>query len=507
MVNLKYAAHQLAPIWAAQESAFAATPDLHVFVDRDHGPVMDMATAVVGRVLAHGDTAACYYWRHLCLFLTFVLGVWALYQIGLIRFGDWRWALLASGLLVISPRLFADAFYNSSDMGLLAVFTLGIYTLLRFLRSPSWHTAVLHGIVTAVATDIRVMGLLLIVFTGIMVMMELSASTAENAPRRWHLVQAGLLYLITAAAFTVLLWPYLWEAPLDNLMYAFRRMSRFPWRGSNVYFGQLVLGTQIPWHYGPVWIIITTPIPYLLAALLGIVHWGWQIVRSRFTSLYAFAERIDLLFIGWLIGPPLLVILLQSVIYNGWRHLYFIYPALLLLAVRGLQVLVTFYSEAHGKWRLVVGVALLALGLETGRTLWRMVRMHPYQQVYFSFLPTATAERLFERDYWGLSYRQGLQWLLSHDARARITFTTTAATLLHNNMLLLPPAQQSRLHYREPNEPADYFITSYRLHPQPYPDSVGREVYRIYADGITILSIYQRDIKRLARRVRLHKVI
>jgi hypothetical protein len=39
-------------------------------------------------------------------------------------------------------------------------------------------------------------------------------------------------------------------------------------------------------------------------------------------------------FIG--LGPLVVVVVLHSALYDGWRQLYFIYPVLLLLALRGL---------------------------------------------------------------------------------------------------------------------------------------------------------------------------
>ncbi|WP_143436673.1 hypothetical protein [Hymenobacter crusticola] len=129
--------------------------------------------------------------------------------------------------------------------------------------------------------------------------------------------------------------------------------------------------------------------------------------------------------------------------------------------------------------------------VETGRTAFRMVQMHPHQQVYFSFLPAHTAERLFERDYWGLSYRQGLEWILAHDPAPQVSVTVVWPTPLYNNSLILSPAQRTRLRYVPRTAPGcHYFLTAYRWHPQSYRDSLGREVYTVRAGKLKVLSVF-----------------
>jgi hypothetical protein len=46
-----------------------------------------------------------------------------------------------------------------------------------------------------------------------------------------------------------------------------------------------------------------------------------------------------------------------------------------------------------------------------------MVRLHPYQLVYFNSLVggPSGAQNRFEMDYWGFSYKEAMQWLLSNN--------------------------------------------------------------------------------------------
>ena len=94
-------------------------------------------------------------------------------------------------------------------------------------------------------------------------------------------------------------------------------------------------------------------------------------------------------------------------------------------------------------------VAAVALVLGVAHTAIRQVADHPYQYAYFSCVPGPAAARLFERDYWDVSSRDGLAWILAHDHRAIITVSDTFPQVfpIRNNVLPLPAADQARLRF------------------------------------------------------------
>ncbi|WP_143164055.1 hypothetical protein [Hymenobacter daecheongensis] len=483
LVSLNYAAQQLAPDLARRlATSHSPITDLRAFPDADHGPVFEMAAALLGYLLTDGDSRQVYFLRHLLVFFTFALGCGALGYIGWQRFQNWRWGLLCSLLLVHSPRFFAEAFYNGKDVVFMALFTLAVAGLLWLRQRPTLGRVAGHALLTALATDIRVQGLLVVLPT----LVALLALPSPAYPGRRRLLLSAAYVALTLAG-TVAGWPYLWATPPAELWQALHRLGSYPWPFTVLYWGRLVPATQLPWHYIPVWLLITTPVAYTALALLGLGRTlaGWPAGRLR-----TLAGRLDAWFALWLLGPLLLIVVRHTVVYDGWRHLYFVYPALLLFAVGGLRGLVGVARGAHpARW--VAGAAMAAALLELPVTALRMARMHPFQQVYFSFLPAATAERLFERDYWGLAYRQGLEWLLAHDAAPHLTIQVPWHYPLYNNSLILPPEQRARIRY-EPSARARYFITGYRWHPQSYLDSMGHEVHTIRAGGVRILSVFER---------------
>ena len=494
MVSAKYVANMVAPAWTARQPKFANVRAIEGNRDNDHGVLFELPVVLLAKALGVDDSRTYYLLRHLAVFLVFMGGVWALYRLGSAYLRSWRWGLLVSFWLVLSPRFFAESFYNGTDIVFLALFTLGVYTLTRLLRRPSLGRAVVHGLATAAAVDVRILGVLLVAFTIGLVGLEAGVGPCER-PRRWALVRALALYLVVMMGAVVAGWPYLWAAPASHFAAVLLHLSRYTaWDGPMLYLGHVISALRLPWHYAPVWIFITTPLAYTGAFVLGAGGALVALLRHPIARLRTFEGRLDVLILGWFGLPILLVISLESVIYDGWRHLYFVYPALLLLAGRGAQLL--WHAGRQGQlWHRVAVVAVMMAGLEMVYTTARMVRAHPQEQVYFSFLPPGTAEQLFECDYWGLSYRQGLEWIARHDPAPVLAVAAPNNGLIEKNLALV--RRPDRLRFRLVNAAqARYFLSAYRTHPAPYPDSIGHEVYRVQAYGLRVLSVFRRPGRR-----------
>jgi len=488
-VSGRYVAELLLPGLLRGNPTLATIPPITNYTDNDHGVAFELPVAALGLLLTPGNQQGYFFLRHLLIFFTAVVGIWALYRLGSIYFRREWLGLLAALLLVLSPRLFAESFFNGKDVPFMVFFALGMYTLVRLLARPTSGRVLAHALATAVAIDIRVPGVLLVAFTLGMLGLEILWPVAERLS-----VRRGLLlvisYLVLTAVFVVVGWPALWADPVGHFITSFRSLSHYKWpAATNFYLGQHVPAKQLPWHYIPVWIASTTPVLYLAAAVLGLAAGLYQAYQKGWARLQTMEGRLDLLLAGWLFGPVVLVVGLGSVLYDGWRHLYFIYPALLLWAVRGASVLLSFIWQQHKAWQLA---ALGLASLELVRIGYQMVKLHPYQHLYFSVLSAQEAENLMERDYWGLSFREGLEWILAHDTSPQITIRSFSHHPLYNNTLILSPAERARFRYL-PTKEARYYLTNYRWHPQSFLDSMGTEVYVVRAGGVKILSVFRRD--------------
>jgi hypothetical protein len=445
-----------------------------------YGPLVDFALVAAEHVLQPNDFRGVYLMRHALGFLLFCLGVFWLYRLATRLFGDARWGLVAAALLVASPRIYADAFVNSKDIPLLVFFTGSMLTLVRLVQRPGWRAAFTHGLMCALAIDTRVVGLMALALTAVVGAFMLAAAPA---PRRRELVAMGAFACIVATMGMVALWPLLWDDPARNFLDAVAEASHFPYTIPTLYLGERVLPSQLPWHYIPLWALITTPVPYCVLAGVGTIATARDLVRSGARAVAQAPER--LLPFLWLLVPWLVITARHATLYDGWRHLFFVYPALLLLAVAGIRALLKAAERVQPALRLAVAAVV---GFAWVSVIVTMASIHPHENVYFNALiDPALARGQFELDYWGLSYREGIEAVLAHDTRSRLKLLVTEDGGRYGS-LLLSEAERARLQFVADSRQADYVLTAFRWHPYDYPLP---EVFNVTVNGMKIMAVYR----------------
>ena len=278
---------------------------------------------------------------------------------------------------MLSPPIFGHAFFNSKDTPFLAAFIVSAYTLLRFLDRPGARTALVHAIVTAWLMAIRAPGLLMPVLTvaGIAFCLRL------RGPGRAKLVRGLVAFAVALPLLTIAFWPTLWHEPWASFRNAVATMSRFPWTQQVLYRGVFLSATDLPWHYAPVWIAITTPSvssPLSLVCPSSSCASGGRSARRRLISFY----------------PRCSVVAVRAA--DQRRHvqfvlrrlaaLFFVYPALCSSRPGVVTVARALRTREDWRWgrplRASVAIALLAFGdIATF-----MVRAHPQAHVFFNTL-------------------------------------------------------------------------------------------------------------------------
>ena len=119
-INIHYIVNNYIPGLAAKLPEYAKQlPDLHDWKDKDYGVAFEAPVFALEYLLDLKDSRDRYLFRHLMTFLFSVMGVLAIYGIVKKRYGNYRIALLAALLLILSPRIFAESFYNSKDIAFL----------------------------------------------------------------------------------------------------------------------------------------------------------------------------------------------------------------------------------------------------------------------------------------------------------------------------------------------------------------------------------------------------
>lgn len=463
--------------------------DILTYRDRDYGTAFELLLVTVEDLAGVKSSQQTYYLRHFLTFLFFFAGVVFFFKIASSRFGPCI-AFLGVIFLVLSPRIFADSFYNSKDIALLSGMNIAVFTLLSFTKKPSLIRAVLHAASCAFVVDIRLPGLIILPITFCFFAIDTFLLSARHL---WRFrIGMFFLFVILFFGFVVLFWPYLWTNPISNFMNAFSNFSRFLRLSDTVlYLGNYVPDKYVPWHYPLVWIGVSTPLVYLIFFLLGV---GFT-VRKFFSNIFTFYKnyRKDLLFLAWFFGPLLMIIGLNSTLYDGWRQLYFIYPALLLVGLVGLEGLL-FYTKKH--YRLMI--VFLGLGVVNVLSVLQfMIFNHPYQNLYFNELVGGleNAKQHFELDYWGLTFREGLGYIAAHDSSPVIPIFfahghKSNADILHDD-------EKKRFVVQKRPQDAKYILSNYRWHKDrnnyrwdPYIYTTEHpKFYSVTVDGVAVMTV------------------
>jgi hypothetical protein len=460
-----------------------ADPALLELKDRHYGPLFEIFLV---RMMDQSSPRAMYISRHFWNFAAFWVGVIGFYVLLETAFPR-RWlALFGTGLLVFSPRIFADAFYNSKDIPFMVAVIWAAAALQYYLKRPSFKRMLLVGLFSAVTTGIRLPGVFLMALTALMIGREVLAGRLPLRRASAH----GLVYLLTFAGLTFLFYPVFWHDPLGEIPQAFEIMANFPHFASVFYMGHFLSPQALPWHYLPVWIGITTPIPCLLLILTGIGRAVRQWLHKP-RSLLA-AESTPLMMAALWLGLPVGALILRGApMYDAWRQMFFIYPALLIFAVGGWAWFSGAIRQRFGTNTLSRPLMAIAVVLIFAPAALWMAAHHPYQNLYFNRLAGAdmqTVKMRFDMDYWGLTYRRGLEAILERDQRPLIN-VYAANFAGQANAAILPTAQSERLNFVQNMEEADYFITNYRWHPQDYP--YNDEIFTLRLGNAKVLSVFR----------------
>ncbi len=421
-------------------------------IERYHGAAFEVFLVGMEKLLRLTDSRHIYLLRHLMIFLLYYTGVFFFFLICKKRFQSWGIALFGTLLFILSPRIFANAFYNSKDIPFLAIFIISVYTLLQYLDRKTFQRAVIHAFMCGLLIDTRILGMFITAMTFFFVGIDLFLAYRSKKFNTAKTAATLLVFTVFLIVFIIMFWPILWDGPAYHFIQSFIQMIKYtPWIGSVFYFGSKIKGTNLPWHYAPVWMILTTPIMYTAAFFGGTVLCVKSILKSMVSALKNTRARYDLIFFLWFYTPLLSVIFLRSVLYDGWRHLFFIYPALIIISLHAYRYLFVFIEKFKAKnirfYRLGIccmGVFILLSLIHTSAF---MVKYHPHQNVYFNEIALLNMEKIrdnFELDYWGLSCRKGLEFLLDYDKSPEITVMCTDKHG-RNNRLIMDEKQRRRL--------------------------------------------------------------
>ena len=486
-INLNYVGNIFIPEQTIKFKIDKNIPNLNDFShDYYNGAIFDTTLGFLEILFDIKEKKNQFLLRHIFISGFFYLSIIFFYKICFKIFSNWRISLAGALIFFLSPRIFADSFYNNKDIAFMSANIFSLFFFLEYLKYPKIKNAVILSFFISLAICFRVMGVLFpIIYFAFYILINLNLKNNVN-----DLVKKIIIPLFLSFLFTYIMWPYLWENPIQNFYNAFVKMKQFNHGGHNLYFGNIIESSKTPWHYSFVWILITTPIIYIGLFFCGVLKSIQKISTSKILLNHNNANIVlyySLLVLILSLGS---VILLDSTLFNGWRHLYFIYPFVIFLVLFGLDFVLNFFTKIKIKSFIVF---ILVLGL-MDIAIW-MKHNNPYQYVFFNIIGKKINPKNFDLDYWGMSFYQNLNYLIKYENFSTTTIWNPSETKLFYSLFSLQEKDRQKFVETKNAEDADYWITNYYLDKTIYDKNFFLRyslVNSIIVDGVVINSVFKK---------------
>jgi len=429
-----------------------------------YGVIFDLPVAFLEVIFQIDDPKNYFYFKHFLNFVLFFIASIFFYKILLNRFLNSNIALVGTLFFILSPRIYGNSFFNPKDTIFLSLVTIALYYCIKLFDKTSYKNFLIFSIFAALSTSQRVYGIFLPLSFVVFYLLSVLSKKKDL-----DYLPGIIFFCISFFIFFIIFWPALWNNPVENFVLAYKYFGHhFLLDYIKILFrGEYIKANSVPYNYIFTWILISTPVLYLILFIIGYI----QIFKRFFlkfiniknnTHYYDFwrsvNEKKDLFILFNITCIIFYLIAFNISMFSGWRHLYFINIFIIYISTYTFYRINFNFKSILNK-KLLFGVVIFCLMF----IIYKMIIYHPYQNIYFnSFFKKAVHEK-FEVDYWGLSGKKFLEDILILEKNKNLIIIGVASFLpLERSLKLLDKKDRKKIKIvGQEYQNADYIYTNF----------------------------------------------
>lgn len=350
-------------LWLLHKYGLRATEPEIFEVAKMYAPLWDFILAVCTEFI-FSSLHDPYWVRHALTVALFPIGLYYTYRILLRASVHRSTAVLAIAMLYGCIRLGGYSIQTKDFPVAMAYTWVSVYMWIHIrtmqkkgLQLPAFRSLALLTVASLVPYLLRVPLLFhFVLLEGIVIAFVLRA---KNEPL-WKRIAVMVFPLVLGIFIHYILFPAYWGKPIwEGWILGIQSFSEHPNIKPQRFFGNMYPTDSLPWWYMIGWIpMMMHPIVFVLM-ILGIgsivLHkerGGEKIFLPVLTSTISFSLLHWLSFLTILSWAGMLVI--QPSLYNGFRHVLFLYPQLLIVAALGLH-------RIQNQWKILICIAIIGI--------------------------------------------------------------------------------------------------------------------------------------------------
>ncbi len=384
-----------------------------------YGQSVDNFTALINHIfkienefLTRHFTGAFFFW--LLLLFSGLVG----YQVA----GSFLASVVSVIPMLAMPQLFGHAFGNLKDIPFAAGYMAALYYTFRFVKElpqPKWSTCVWLSLAIAFTNSVRIGGLILFGYLGLALisililkpfLLKQIFSTKSSVVR---LLGQGLTILLIGYFAGLLFWPFALQNVFLHPYESLQVMEQYKVSIRQVFEGEWLWSTLLPWYYLPKWLLISTPEFVFFGFGIFLLIFFKKLINQDGKQLF-----FELFLLFTLFFPLVYVIVIDANLYSGVRQMIFILPVLAVFSSMGFTFLYYRVTGKSGKTVLLFfSLVLVILPVK------HQISTFPVDYIYFNSISGGNKKAWsnFEYDYYFHGLKKPAEFLIELVGNEEVT--------------------------------------------------------------------------------------